>query len=75
MKDIINLKEKHYLASYNEKTYAINGIKYPIDQLANDKNIELHPISKVGIINYNETLKVNSGKLVLEGQYAGTSKL
>lgn len=75
MKDLINLKEKHYLVNYNEKTYAVNGIKYPWEQLASDTAIELHPISKVGIINYNESVKIKSGKVNAEGHHLGIVKL
>ena len=70
MKDLINLKEKHYLVDYNGKTYAVNGIKYPWEQLSTEKQLELHPISKVGIINYNEAVKVSGSKITPQGNPA-----
>lgn len=67
MKDLINLKEKHYVVNHHGKPYAVNGIKHPIENLATEKNINIHPISKVGIINYNEILNVSSRNLTLSG--------
>ena len=63
MKDLINLKENYYVVQYLEKTYVVNGIKHPVENLETEKIIDIHPISKVGIINYNESVKVKSSAL------------
>ncbi|MFN8337158.1 MAG: hypothetical protein U0U09_18645 [Cyclobacteriaceae bacterium] len=75
MKNLINLKEKHYLVSYDGKTYAVNGVKFPWEKLSEEIEIQLHPISKVGIINYNELLKVNGAKVTAEGHHLGSTQL
>jgi len=73
MKDLINLKENHYVVQHLDKPYAVNGIKHPIENLKGEKVVDLHPISKVGIINYNEIVKVKSSPLKISSHSIAAS--